>query len=405
MQPNLLLGLIDENAPLGTHVVNVSATDDDSGSNAAISYSFSLSTTSKIFSIDAVSGEIKTAASIDYEAVKEYRFNVTASDGTFNTEAEVEIEVVNLNDNSPSFERVYNVSISEDKAVSSRVITVKANDVDPFGMLTYSLVNNTGTFSIDSQTGEVKTTVGLDREKISSYVIGVRVEDGGNPKKSAETTITVDIEDINDNSPYFNKTSDNVEIPENTIVSNFYTITAFDKDTGINAELEFEIVAGAGSDKFSISASTGSLSTAAKLDRESVSSHTISIIAKDKGKPSLTSQPFILSISVTDANDNEPFFTRTHDNETISEGATVGVEVFQVSASDLDIGSNAEVVYSLGGGNTGSVFDIDTTTGESVACYHLFLCVIFLLSGLSYACRRECQSGRSPYRSIAKVAL
>ena len=393
-------------------MVNISAIDDDSGSNAAISYSFSLSTTSKIFSIDAVSGETKTAASIDYEAVKEYRFNVTASDGTFSTEAEVEIEVVNLNDNSPSFERVYNVSISEDKAVSSSVVTVKANDVDPFGMLTYSLVNNTGTFSIDSQTGEVKTTVGLDREKISSYVIGVRVEDGGNPRKSAETTITVDVEDINDNSPYFNKTSDNVEIPENTIISNFYTVTAFDKDTGINAELEFEIVAGAGSDKFSINATTGSVSTVSSLDLASSPSHTISIIAKDKGKPSLTSQPFILSISVTDANDNAPFFTTMHKNETISEGAAVGVEVFQVFAIDLDIGSNAEIVFSLGDGNTGSAFDIDNITGKSTDYYHLFLYVILLFLDAVFVCyfciqctMENIRLVQSSYLPIVQVAL
>ena len=293
-----------------------------------------------------------------------YRFNVTASDGKFSGEAVVEIEVVNLNDNSPSFEKIYYSNVSEDIVVSSRVVTVKANDLDPFGILTYSLVNNTATFSIDSQTGEVKTSSGLDRERINSYVIGVRVEDGGNPKQSAETTITVNVKDVNDNAPYFNITSDNFEIPENTIVNNFYTVTADDKDTGVNAELFYEISVGVGSDKFTINPSTGSVSTTMNLDRESASSYTIAILAKDKGSPSLTSQPFILSISVTDANDNAPFFVKTHRNETISEGAAVGVEVFQAFASDLDIGSNAEIVYSLGGGNTGNVFEIDSTTGE-----------------------------------------
>ena len=329
-----------------------------------ISYTFSLPSTANIFSINASTGEIKTASRIDYETTKVYRFNVTASDGTFSAEAEVEIEVVNLNDNSPFFENTYNVSISEDIAVSSIFLTVEAKDVDPFGILTYSLVNNTATFSIDSQTGEVKTTLGLDREKISSYVIGVRAEDGGNPKQSTETTISVDVKDVNDNAPYFSITSDKVEIGENTIVNDFYTVTASDKDTGINAELVYEISVGVGSDKFTINPSNGSLSTVVKLGRSSASSYTITILVKDKGNPSLTSQPFVLSISVIDVNDNAPFFIKEYRNETISEGAAVGVEVFQAFANDLDIGSNAEIIYSLGNGNTGNVFEIDNTTGE-----------------------------------------
>ena len=356
-------GTVDENVPVGTNVVNVSATDADTGANAAISYKFSSLTTATTFSIDASTGQIRTAANIDYEATQSYKFNVTATDGKFSTEAEVEIEVVNLNDNSPSFEKAYVVSISEDKAVSSNVVTVKANDVDSFGVLTYTLLNNTGSFSVDSQTGEVKTTVGLDREKVTSYVIGVRVEDGGSPTRSDETTVTVNVLDVNDNAPYFNTSSGTIEIAENSNANNFYTVTASDKDTGTNAALEYEISTGAGSDKFRINPSTGAVSTAVQLDRESASSYTLNIIAKDKGTPSLSSQPFVLSISVTDANDNTPFFVNTHDKETISEGANIGVEVFQAVARDLDIGSNAEIVYSIRGGNTGNVFNIDNTTG------------------------------------------
>ena len=357
------LGSVDENVAIGTRVVNVSATDADQGTNAALSYTFSSSATARTFSIDGNTGEIKTATEIDYESVRIYTFNVTASDGKFRTEAEVEIEVVNLNDNSPSFDGSYIANISEDKAVSSTVVFVKASDKDPFGVLTYSLLNNTGTFSIDSQTGRVKTTVGLDREKVSFYAIGVRVEDGGSPKKYNESTIIVHVDDVNDNAPYFNTTSAKVEIPENTIVNGFYTVVAFDKDTGVNAHLEYEIATGTGSDKFSISPTTGSVSTALKLDRESASSYTITVYAKDKGSPSLKSQPFMLVISVTDANDNAPSFTKSYNNESISEGSSVGVEVFQVFATDLDVGSNAEIAYSIGSGNVGNMFGIDNDTG------------------------------------------
>lgn len=359
-----MLGSVDENVPIGTNVVNVSATDADVGSNAAIVYRFSSSTTAATFYIDQSSGQINTAAKIDYEATPEYRFNVTASDGKFSTETEVEIEVLNLNDNNPKFEKAYFVNIAEDKDVSSSVVTVTASDLDSFGMLSYTLLNNTASFSIDSQTGEIQTTVGLDREKKSYYAILVKVEDGGSPKRFAETTAIVSVSDINDNAPYFKNLSAGVNVTENTDADSFFTVVAYDKDIGINAQLEYEILAGTGSDKFRIDPSTGRISTAVKLDREKASSYTMNIIAKDKGSPSLASQPFVLSISVSDVNDNSPFFVKAHNNEKISEGAGIGVEVFQVVSSDLDIGMNAEVLYNIGGGNADDMFTIDKTTGN-----------------------------------------
>ena len=334
----------------------------DQGANAAITYSFSSTATAATFSIDGSSGLITTKANLDYETKNNYKFKVTATDGKFSKEADVEIDVRNLNDNDPIFERVYVTSILESKPVTSSVITVKANDKDSFGSLSYSLLNNTATFSINSQTGQIETTVGLDREKVKSYVIGVKVEDGGIPSRAARTTVTVNVGDVNDNAPYFSNTSAKVDVPENKLVNAFHAVKAMDNDIGINAQLTYEIVAGVGSDKFSVHPTTGAVSTAAKLDRENSASYTINIVAKDKGNPSLTSQPFVLSVSVTDENDNAPLFLKSH-NETISEGTAVGTDVFEVLTSDQDIGINAEIVYSFGSGNAGNVFKIHNTTG------------------------------------------
>ena len=334
----------------------------DQGTNAAITYRFSSTATAATFSIDGSSGLITTKANLDYETKNNYKFKVTATDGKFNKEADVEIDVRNLNDNDPIFERVYVTSILESKPVTSSVITVKATDKDSFGSLAYSLLNNTATFSINSQTGQIETTVGLDREKVKSYIIGVKVEDGGIPIRAARTTVTVNVGDVNDNAPYFSNTSAKVDVPENKIVNAFHAVKAMDKDIGINAQLTYEIVAGVGSDKFLVHPTTGAVSTAAKLDRETSASYTINIVAKDKGSPSLTSQPFVLSVSVTDENDNGPLFLKSH-NETISEGTAVGTDVFEVLTSDQDIGINAEIVYSFGSGNAGNVFKIHNTTG------------------------------------------
>ena len=348
---------------VGTNVIKLAATDADLAINAQITYTLDSSVAAAAFSINATTGQLQTASAMDFETTRTYAFNAIATDGKYQASAQVEITVGNLNDNIPMFAKAYLVNVSESSAVSSHVVTVTATDKDPFGALSYSLLNNTATFSIDSQSGEIKTTVGLDRETKDRYVIAVEVTDGGSPSFTARTNVTVTIDDVNDNAPYFVKPSATVSVPENVAARFCISVNASDKDTGVNGMLKYFIVTAAGSDLFTVDKSTGVVSTAVGLDREKYSSHVVSIVAKDKGNPSLTSQPFVLSVNVIDANDNVPLFVREYNNETISEGANVGTGVFEILAKDLDVGINAEIVYSITGGNTGNVFKVDNKTG------------------------------------------
>eukprot|EP00794_Sanderia_malayensis_P006323 gene6323-7047_t len=234
-------GTVDENVATGTPVLIVSATDADEGTNSQITYQLDTTAPATAFSINATTGQIFTASALDYEATKSYKFTAIVSDGKFQSSTDVEIEIGNLNDNSPVFDKAYNVNVSEGSAVSSAVLTVVATDKDSFGALTYSLLNSTAFFSIDSQSGQIRTTVGLDRETKSVYFVGVRASDGGSPQLSAQTTVTISVTDVNDNAPYFALSSASVSVSENKLVQSFYTASATDQDAGVNAQIEYSI--------------------------------------------------------------------------------------------------------------------------------------------------------------------
>ena len=68
-----------------------------------------------------------------------------------------------------------------------------------------------------------------------------------------------------------------------------------------------------------------------------------------------------MRVKVEDTNDNYPVFDEDIYSVLISENMTVGSEVFQVTATDLDAGVNSELTYTLTGGQ--GHFMINRTTG------------------------------------------
>lgn len=68
-----------------------------------------------------------------------------------------------------------------------------------------------------------------------------------------------------------------------------------------------------------------------------------------------------LEVNVEDENDNRPQFTESVYLVAISENASVSSSIIRVSADDPDYGSNADLIYSLMGGD--GVFAINRTSG------------------------------------------
>lgn len=197
-------------------------------------------------------------------------------------------------------------------------------------------------FSIDQVTGMLMTKVRLDYEAQKNYTVQVSVSDGTNRD---EASVSVEVLDINDNSPQFTNSSFAIAIPENaTIGANVTYVQATDADSGLNAEIRYHLEGSAG--MFSINPKTGLITVAAALDRETQDKYNLVVVAQDQGRPPLSATAFV-AVMLTDINDNQPVFTTQKYEASILENATLGMNVIAVSASDKDEGPNGIVTYHI----------------------------------------------------------
>jgi hypothetical protein len=145
-----------------------------------------------------------------------------------------QINVQDVNDFTPVFEQSsYSISIREGLSVGSTVISVRATDQDTGknGEVFYSILNShdiDDAFRIDPSTGVLTTKVSLDREKRDEYTVLVQANDLSQSqidRRSATTTVRVEVLDENDSYPQFSQKSYSVTVAENFDVSNYPVIS------------------------------------------------------------------------------------------------------------------------------------------------------------------------------------
>lgn len=227
-------------------------------------------------------------------------------------------------------------------------------------------------FEIDEETGDISTVSEIDREFMSVHyfkVTGVGDDpEGGSNKQTATTTLQISVKDINDNVPTFESQLYNASVRESLpIGSSIVTVRASDADAEDNGRVTYSL-SGRDASLFRIDPNSGVLTLRAHLDREKQSEHKIAVTARDNAVPvseRLSSNATII-VHLIDDNDNVPAFSRrtyymdVREDINIAERPVVG----QVTATDLDDGDNANVKYSIIGGNTGGAFAINTESGE-----------------------------------------
>lgn len=180
-------GHVSENAPIGTTVVKVSASDLDMGENGRITYSFvqrKRFRSWKYFSLDENLGVIKTERIFDRERRGRYTLVVAAKDHGIPVKVSttiVEVIIKDENDNPPVFEQQeYNISIFEDISIGADVIKVSATDRDlgNNAKVSYQITEgNTGAvFHINREFGTITIAGSLDREKKGFYQLEVIIE-------------------------------------------------------------------------------------------------------------------------------------------------------------------------------------------------------------------------------------
>lgn len=304
---------ISEDAPVGTTVLVVEASDGDVGENALVSYSME---EIPEFSIDHASGAIVTSRKLDRELVAGYVLVVTAQDHgipRLSDTTNVEIEIADVNDNSPRFYLpLYAASVREDNPVGSNVLQVSASDKDIGlnGQVRYTFSggeDGDGAFSIEPTSGIIRTNQLLDRESVPTYRLIVYAVDRGTPSLSSSTTVAITVEDVNDNPPSFSTDTIKMFVAENSpIGSTIGEIIAFDPDEGPNAEILYSIVGGPDADSFGLISrhrEPAELITKTDLDYETSKKKYVVIVRASS--PPLRSD-IEVEIWVTDVNDNAP---------------------------------------------------------------------------------------------------
>uniref|UniRef100_A0A8V5GD10 Uncharacterized protein n=1 Tax=Melopsittacus undulatus TaxID=13146 RepID=A0A8V5GD10_MELUD len=123
-----------EDALPGSTVLNVSASDADSGSNARITYGFGKMSAKVLqkFAIDPETGRITLQEALDFEDTYSYTLLVEARDGGgLLAHCEMEVEVLDVNDNAPEI-KVLSVSnpVPENSPVGTVVVLLNVKDPD-----------------------------------------------------------------------------------------------------------------------------------------------------------------------------------------------------------------------------------------------------------------------------------
>ncbi|KAG8439042.1 hypothetical protein GDO86_005295, partial [Hymenochirus boettgeri] len=375
---------VNENIPLNSTILQVSANDKDEGINSQITYSFSATARQAIrtFTISPINGEIKSKENLDFEKIKNYEISVQARDGGgLVSHAKVLIQILDENDNPPEISITsLTTQISEDSAPSTVVALIKVNDLDSgengevdchlIGVSLFKLLSSSGNFY------KIVTTSSLDREQSSHYNITIEASDRGSPQLSSRKTIGFDVSDINDNPPVFQKSNYVAYVSENNQPgASIYSVQAFDSDAGENAKLVYSILS-RNAEVFpsaayiSINPVTGIIYAQQSFDYENNREFQIQVMAKDNGSPSLNSS-VIVRICIIDQNDNSPNIL--YPSPDVS-GSTVfemvpfiseqGSLVSKVVAVDADSGHNAWLSYYFLQSSETSHFVIDQYTGE-----------------------------------------
>jgi len=344
---------IKENLAVRTNIVYLLANDADQPNslNAFILYSITSGNTGNAFSID--NEYIQINNTLDFEMTSFYSLVVEGKDSgspAMSASATISITVIDVNENIPTITGDQPLNISESTPVNSSVAIFLPASYDSTFTILITSGNYNNTFDISSTTATIIVSAPLDYENISFYLLIITASNG---TLTTNYPLAIHIQDENEFSPTFDNTSEfelNEGNPRDTVVG---VVMATDADS--DDKINYEIVnGGPGLTLFCLNSSTGVITTQSQLDREALTSIflpplsqiTITVATTDNGSPSRSTLKDY-TITLVDANDNSPTFSNTIYSNQLRENLSPGQVVFYTSATDRDLGTNANITYSF----------------------------------------------------------
>nr|DAA06620.1 TPA_inf: protocadherin gamma b18 isoform [Anolis carolinensis] len=383
LNENIKLEIIENTLP-GTRFLLGKAEDPDIGTNSLQNYQLNSNQNFALEIRERKDGnkyaELALLKPIDRESEQTIHLILTAVDGgepRKSGTAQVWINITDANDNAPIFtQEVYKIKLRENVPVESLVLQITASDKDEginaeiryhFSNIAESINSK---FYLNPVNGTITLTNPLDFEETEEYTVLVAARDGG----GLETHCNIEIKvlDENDNAPQVTLFSLFSPVSEDSLPGTLIAlINVNDKDAGENGnvlcylpnDLPFKILL--------TSNNYYRLLTDSPLDRERAPEYNITITATDKGIPPLSTHK-IISLQISDTNDNAPGFEKSLYSIYVTENNPSGASIFTVKASDPDVGLNSQVTYSIFNSNIqdlpiSSYISINSETGTVYA--------------------------------------
>ncbi|XP_058505341.1 cadherin-6-like isoform X1 [Solea solea] len=357
-----------------------------------------------LFKIDENSGDIHATKRLDREEKAYYILHAKAVNRLTNIalegESEFIIKIHDINDNEPKFTKeVYMAQVPEMSEIGTSVIQVTAIDADDatYGnsaRVVYSIVEGQPYFSVDPETGLIKTALyGMDREVKENYQVVIQAKDmaGQMGGLTGTTTVSVTLSDVNDNPPRFTKTLYEFRVPETVeLGSAVGLIRAMDGDIGENAEMDYRIIWSDGPGMFDIatnrSTQEGMILLRKPLDFEKKRQYSLRVQVENVhiNPRFFSSGPFrdeaTIKIVVEDV-DEPPEFVRGSYVMEVKEDAAKNTIIGSVSANDpddkhslirysIDRRTDMDRVFNIHAGN-GSLFILRELDREENAWHNI----------------------------------
>uniref|UniRef100_A0A8C7YQS6 Protocadherin-15 n=1 Tax=Oryzias sinensis TaxID=183150 RepID=A0A8C7YQS6_9TELE len=372
---------ISEAMRVGAILLNVQATDRE---NDPIRYRIVSGDSQKVFNLSETIGLLLLSKPLDRETTDQYLLIITASDGNPGgiSTATVSVVVTDVNDNDPKFDPTINTNftVQEEKA-NLFVGQVRATDPDAGvnGQVSYRIVNHPNLFEITSN-GSIYTKVPLDRESRNQYDLIVEASDGAVDPRRTTLVLSVQVLDIDDNSPVFSQKIYVVNVPENTLVGTVVLkLSAVDADLFSN--VTYRMKTESARQLFSLNSITGELAVLQTLDFEGLAamgmgeSYTFQVEAVDQGGVMPPGQATV-TIQIKDMNDFSPIFSQDLYKGMVAPNAEKGTVITTVFAEDQDPpGTPASIVrYRVDlerSPYSGRIFDVEEVTGRVITKVNL----------------------------------
>ncbi|KAK6104214.1 Cadherin domain family protein [Brugia pahangi] len=216
-------------------------------------------------------------------------------------------------------------------------------------------------FYLNPNSGELYATNRIDYEYRKQYELWIAAIDQHIQPMISYTNCIVNVVDINDNRPFFEKAFYSASVAENGDSDELIIkVTAKDSDSGMNGKISYSLMTGdsVAQKYFKINEVSGEIFTTSSLDAEELNEYHLHVIAKDHGNPQL-SEMVVVKIEILDRNDNAPRFSNLF-HGAVAENSRLGTLILQVICYDADV--NSTLIYGLEG-NCADNFSIDQQTG------------------------------------------